>query len=157
MPVSKGTILVVDDEKAILDLAGVILKGAGYEVLVSDSGYAAFTLLEKRVQTLGAGAQGDPGWRVTDAPAGFRLRSARRLGDSVQLLYSDGLASVSVYVEPIAGAEQGESAMRRGAINVHSVWGSGRRVVAIGKVPAATVDLFARSARAVAAGSPVSR
>ena len=111
----------------------------------------------QRVQTLGAGAQGDPGWRVADPPAGFRLRSARRLGDSVQLLYSDGLASVSVYVEPIAGTDQGESAMRRGAINVHSTWGNGRRVVAIGKVPTATVDLFARSARAVTAGTTVSR
>jgi sigma-E factor negative regulatory protein RseB len=111
----------------------------------------------QRVQTLGAGAQGDPGWRVAEPPDGFRLRSARRLGDSVQLLYSDGLASVSVYVEPITGSEQGESAMRRGAVNVHSVWANGRRVVAIGKVPAATVDHFARNARAIVAGSTVSR
>jgi sigma-E factor negative regulatory protein RseB len=111
----------------------------------------------QRVQTLGAGVQGDPGWRVADPPDGFRLRSTRRLGDSVQLLYSDGLAAVSVYVEPIAGSEQGESAMRRGAINVHSSWGNGRRVVAIGKVPAATVDRFASNARAVVAGATVAR
>jgi sigma-E factor negative regulatory protein RseB len=111
----------------------------------------------KRVQTLSAGPQADPGWRVATPPDGFRLRSTRRLGEAVQLLYSDGLASVSVYVEPIAGRQQGESAMRRGAVNVHSVWGGGRRVVAIGKVPAATVHHFARNARATAAGTAAAR
>ena len=111
----------------------------------------------RRVQTLNPGKQADPGWRVRSPPPGFTLRSGRRLGDSVQLLYSDGLASVSVYVEPVAQGERGESAMRRGAVNVHSVWQDGRRVVAIGKVPAATVDYFARNAQLIAAGTTVSR
>ena len=111
----------------------------------------------RRVQTLNPGKQADPGWRVHAPPPGFSLRSGRRLGDSVQLLYSDGLASVSVYVEPMAPGERGESAMRRGAVNVHSIWQDGRRVVAIGKVPAATVDYFARNAQAVGAGTAVSR
>lgn len=111
----------------------------------------------QRVQTLGAGPQADPGWRVADPPAGFRLRSARRLGESVQLLYSDGLASVSVYVEPIAANQQGESAMSRGAVNVHARWGGGRRITAIGKVPATTVERFARQARAVPTGAQAVR
>jgi sigma-E factor negative regulatory protein RseB len=105
----------------------------------------------QRVQTLGAGKQADPGWRVTEPPPGFTLRGGRQLGDSVQLLYSDGLASVSVYIEPVAGGQHGASAMRRGAVNVHSIWQGGRRVVAIGKVPAATVDYFARNVHPVAA------
>ena len=103
----------------------------------------------QRVQTLSAGPQADPGWRVNAPPSGFTLRSGRQLGDSVQLLYSDGLASVSVYIEPVAATQHGESAMRRGAVNVHSLWQGGRRVVAIGKVPAATVDYFARNAQPV--------
>jgi sigma-E factor negative regulatory protein RseB len=111
----------------------------------------------QRVQTLGAGKQADPGWRVQSPPPGFSLRSGRKLGDSVQLLYSDGLASVSVYIEPMAAGQRGESAMRRGAVNVHSLWQDGRRVVAIGKVPAATVDYFARNAQAVGAKTSVSR
>jgi sigma-E factor negative regulatory protein RseB len=111
----------------------------------------------QRVQTLGAGKQVDPGWRVADPPPGFRLRSARRLGDSVQLLYGDGLASVSVYVEPVAASQQGESAMSRGAVNVHSRWANGRRITAIGKVPAATVERFAQSARAVPGGAQAAR
>ncbi|MEO6102045.1 MAG: MucB/RseB C-terminal domain-containing protein [Pseudoxanthomonas sp.] len=111
----------------------------------------------QRVQTLDASPQGDPGWRVSDPPRGFSLRSARRLGDSVQMLYSDGLAAVSVYVEPIASGQQGESAMRRGAVNVHSTWANGKRIVAIGKVPAATVDLFAHNTRAVPSAAAASR
>ena len=111
----------------------------------------------QRVQTLSAGKQSDPGWRVHSPPPGFSLRSGRKLGDAVQLLYSDGLASVSVYIEPFAAGQRGESAMRRGAVNVHSLWQDGRRVVAIGKVPAATVDYFARNAQSSGAKLPVSR
>lgn len=108
----------------------------------------------RRVQTLDAGKQADPGWRVVSPPPGFTLRSGRRLGESVQLLYSDGLASVSVYVEPVSGTQRGESGMRRGAVNMRSFREGGRRVVAIGKVPAATVDYFARNVRPVAGKAP---
>jgi sigma-E factor negative regulatory protein RseB len=111
----------------------------------------------QRVQTLGRGEQADPGWRVRSPPPGFELRSTRRLGESVQLLYSDGLASVSVYIEPVGASHQGESAMRRGAVNVHSRWRDGRRVVAIGKVPAATVEYFTRQAQAVAGKTAAAR
>jgi sigma-E factor negative regulatory protein RseB len=86
----------------------------------------------------------DPNWRVSPPPPGYVLRGGRRLGESVQLLYSDGLASVSVYIEPVARSAQGERALRRGAVNVHTLVGNGRRVVVIGKVPAATVAYFAR-------------
>ncbi len=103
----------------------------------------------RRVQTLSPGNQADPGWRVVSPPAGFTLRAARRLGDSVQLLYSDGLANVSIYIEPMPANLSGESAMRRGAVNAHSTWHAGRRVVAIGKVPAQTVDYFVRNTQPV--------
>ncbi len=111
----------------------------------------------RRVQTLGLGKQADPGWRVRSPPPGFSLRGGRRLGESVQLLYSDGLASVSVYIEPVPASRRGESSMRRGAVNVHSVSRNGRRVVAIGKVPAATVDYFSRNAVPVNANLATSR
>lgn len=100
----------------------------------------------RRVQNLKVNRAADPGWRVVPPPAGFSLRSGRRLGESVQLLYSDGLASVSVYIEPLSGSRRGETSVRRGAVNVHTRFDDGRRVVAIGKVPAATVRYFARRA-----------
>jgi len=112
----------------------------------------------RRVQSLKVNrVAADPGWRVAPPPPGFVLRSGRRLGDSVQLLYSDGLANVSVYIEPVAGTEQGEKRTRRGAVNVHTRLGNGRRIVAIGKVPAATVTYFARHvvpAEGTFAGAP---
>jgi sigma-E factor negative regulatory protein RseB len=99
----------------------------------------------RRVQSLKVNrVAADPRWRVAPPPPGFTLRGGRRLGDSVQLLYGDGLASVSVYIEPVAGARSGETRTRRGAVNVHTRIGNGRRIVAIGKVPAATVTYFAR-------------
>ena len=101
----------------------------------------------QRIQTLSPGREVDPGWRVLDPPSGYSLRSTRQLGQAVQLLYSDGLANVSVYIEPVAPGQRGESALRRGAVNVHSITQDGRRIVTIGKVPAATVAYFARNAQ----------
>jgi sigma-E factor negative regulatory protein RseB len=97
-----------------------------------------------RVQALAPGVVSDPGWRVGNPPPGYSLRSARRLGKAVQLLYGDGLASVSVYIEPAPAGAAGQSASRSGAVNAQAVWKGGRRVLAIGKVPAATVEHFAR-------------
>ncbi len=90
-----------------------------------------------------------PRWHVPAPPPGFELRAARAAGDGVQLLYGDGLASVSVYVERAAGGVRGASTARRGAVNARSYWVDGWRVLAIGKVPLATVDRFARTVRAV--------
>ncbi len=99
----------------------------------------------RRVQTLSPGQESDPGWRVASPPAGFSLRAARRLGPAVQLLYSDGLANISVYVEPVAPNASGATAAHLGAVTARSYWRGGRRVVAIGKVPELTIDYFARN------------
>lgn len=48
-----GIILLVDDDKNILQFVSGILTKEGYEVLVCESGYAAYTLLENRFQGLG--------------------------------------------------------------------------------------------------------
>jgi sigma-E factor negative regulatory protein RseB len=103
----------------------------------------------RRVQTLSPGQESDPGWRVSSPPVGFNLRAARRLGPAVQLLYSDGLASISVYVEPISPNLSGATAAHLGAVTARSYWQGGRRVVAIGKVPELTVDYFARNVQPV--------
>lgn len=104
----------------------------------------------RRVQSLSPGQESDPGWRVSAPPAGFDLRAARRLGPAVQLLYSDGLASISVYVEPVPPGVSGATAAHMGAVTARSYWRGGRRVVAIGKVPELTVDYFARNVQPVA-------
>ncbi|HEX5693726.1 MAG TPA: MucB/RseB C-terminal domain-containing protein [Arenimonas sp.] len=92
------------------------------------------------------------GWHVPAPPSGFRLRATRPLpDDGVHLLYSDGLASVSVYVERVGTGLRGDARRQRGAVHARSFWLDGWQVLAIGKVPAATVDRFARTVRAVPA------
>lgn len=95
-----------------------------------------------RIQSMATQSQVDPGWRVKSPPAGFELRAARSSGNGVHLLYSDGLAFVSVYIERAPQPQKGQSAMQRGAVNVFAQWNSGRRVTVIGKVPAMTVAQF---------------
>ena len=102
-----------------------------------------------------------PAW-IVEAPTGFRLvRTERPIGDAAQtqqLIYSDGIASVSVYVEPHAGATPGdaataaaESTIVRGVLSIHSRDTGALKVTALGDVPPATVQAMARSVRAVAA------
>ncbi len=96
----------------------------------------------------------DPGWRAANPPPGYVLRSARRRGEVVQLLYSDGLANVSVYIEPVRANQSGESTTMRGALNAHARWKDGWRVLAIGKVPAETVAQFAQADAIAAKAKP---
>lgn len=95
-----------------------------------------------------AEATGQTGWQVTNLPPGFSLRRARRSDAGLQMLYSDGLASFSIYIEAIAPGASGESATRHGAVNARGFWRDGWRVVAVGKVPAATLERAARSIKA---------
>lgn len=103
----------------------------------------------KRMEALAPLGHEPPRWTVPTPPAGYELRAARYGAEGVQLLYSDGLASVSVYVERAGGGLRGASTRQRGAVHARSFWFDGWHVLAIGKVPAATVDRFARTVRAV--------
>jgi CheY-like chemotaxis protein len=47
----KETILVIDDEKAVLQAVQLILSRAGYKVLTAESGSTGFQILERRAQT----------------------------------------------------------------------------------------------------------
>ncbi|HEV7490629.1 MAG TPA: MucB/RseB C-terminal domain-containing protein [Rhodanobacteraceae bacterium] len=94
-----------------------------------------------------------PFWNVADAPAGFRLvRTQRPLGGTTRaehLVYTDGIASVSVYVEPDPqpASAVSESTIVHGAVSVHSLDAGGMHVTALGDVPPATVEAMARSVR----------
>lgn len=91
-------------------------------------------------------------WVRGDLPAGFRLMSTHEEelpGNAetiTHMLFSDGLASVSVFVEPHNGNEA-EERSSTGASNSFSVAIGGFRVTAVGEVPAATAEQIARSMR----------
>jgi sigma-E factor negative regulatory protein RseB len=95
-----------------------------------------------------------PLWRVVQAPAGFRLVRTQKPVDgpprAEHLVYTDGVASVSVYVEPHSDSEHApsESTIVRGVLSVHSRDASGVLVTALGDVPPATVQAMARGVRA---------
>ncbi len=94
-------------------------------------------------------------WRAAAVPAGFRLTAASvsMMADSAypvqHLVYSDGLASVSVFIEdPQAEGDWTLGLARVGGANAYSLRHAGRVVTAIGEVPARTVEAIARSLEA---------
>jgi sigma-E factor negative regulatory protein RseB len=83
-------------------------------------------------------------WAASGLPQGFRLvaRPPAPQG-SEHLLYSDGLASVSIYIEPPGGGLVGPS--RRGAVNAYGRALADAHVVVVGDLPARTVAAIAAS------------
>jgi sigma-E factor negative regulatory protein RseB len=98
-----------------------------------------------------AGSQDPPpvapdGWTIGALPAGFALVALSPLDARARhLVYSDGLASVSVYIEPGEPLLLGPA--RRGSINAYGAAVDGHRVVTVGELPAATVQRIAVSVR----------
>ena len=95
---------------------------------------------------------GSPDWVVRRLPAGFELtdfqrKRMRKDGASVEhMVFSDGLATMSVYVEKLGPDEtafQGLSNM--GAMNAFAAVVGDHQITVIGEVPAATVQMVAVS------------
>lgn len=93
-----------------------------------------------------------PAWRAASLPPGFRLHTARSRpvdgGDEPmeQLVYTDGIGSVSVFIESGASATgQGEGVSRIGAANAYTAMAGAWLVTAVGEVPVRTVEMIARS------------
>ncbi|HWQ39425.1 MAG TPA: MucB/RseB C-terminal domain-containing protein [Burkholderiales bacterium] len=94
----------------------------------------------------------ESGWTVKQYPAGFRkimeLRRSKQ-GSTVpitHLVYSDGLAAVSVFIEPLATRSKvHEGLSRQGAINIYTRTIDDQVVTVLGEAPASTVMLIANS------------
>lgn len=71
---------------------------------------------------------------------GFELIAKEAKGNSQHFLYSDGLSSVSLYVEPTSLKQKAQ--MKRGAVNGLVLSNGTTRYVALGKVPALTLEKF---------------
>jgi sigma-E factor negative regulatory protein RseB len=88
------------------------------------------------------------GWTFRDMLPGFRRVTAlkrwssadtRKAPDSLHLVFSDGLAAVSVFIEPEAKADEPEGLSSMGAINVYRRQLAGHRLLVMGEVPASAV------------------
>ncbi len=95
-------------------------------------------------------SESDSGWIVLNRPAGFRkvleLRRTIHGKSAAQLVFSDGLAAVSVFVEPaVAGTRASQELSHQGAINVFTRPQAGFVVTSLGEAPATTVMQFGNS------------
>lgn len=105
----------------------------------------------KHSETLKWSVQSLPkGFMLTQSTMRFSLPSKHLAGekpDLLHLVYSDGLASVSVFIEKNEGAEkhlQGASTM--GAVNAYGNRVDNYSVTVVGEVPVTTVQAMAQSA-----------
>jgi sigma-E factor negative regulatory protein RseB len=99
---------------------------------------------------LKASIESDLAWTVLNRPAGFRkvLEVTRNIQGkaAAQLVFSDGLAAVSVFIEPaVAGTRATQEFSHQGAINIFSRPHAGYVVTALGEAPASTVMQFANT------------
>ena len=89
----------------------------------------------------------EPAWRVADLPPGFQLNAFRKRaaadGDAEHLIFSDGLATLSVYIQRTDGhGLSGES--RFGAAKAVGRIIGEHEVIVMGEVPLATLHWVAQ-------------
>jgi len=92
-------------------------------------------------------------WRVDRAPMGFSVvgrvvhtGSPTHPHGNEQLVLSDGLASVSVFIESVANTRRSfVGKTHRGAVNAFGTTVDGRQVTVVGEVPIATVEMIGQS------------
>lgn len=91
-------------------------------------------------------------WQAQSLPSGFMLskvqiKAANQGKDQVlHLIYSDGMSSVSVFVEKHMQEEKAfDGASNMGAINAYGLHLNNYHITAIGEVPPATVHMIAGS------------
>ncbi|HEY7743468.1 MAG TPA: MucB/RseB C-terminal domain-containing protein [Burkholderiales bacterium] len=93
----------------------------------------------------------DTGWTLTRQPAGFKKltelkRSIAGRGTMVShIVYSDGLAAISVFIEPLPKNRPARSLSHQGAVNIYVRPMADHMVTVLGETPAATVMQVANS------------
>jgi sigma-E factor negative regulatory protein RseB len=110
-----------------------------------------FRTVESRLPSGRGLVSSQPRWRPSSLPPGFELTDHRYFGQQENaefehLVYSDGLAAVSVYIESegdSAGQHSGLS--RLGTTHAFSRIGDGLAITVVGDVPAITVKLIAET------------
>ena len=93
----------------------------------------------------------ETGWVVTRVPPGFAkimegFRKLRGRRERVaHLVFSDGLVSVSVFVEPLVAASAPAGLLQKGGLNVYSIKQNDHLITVMGEAPGATVRQIAHS------------
>lgn len=88
----------------------------------------------------------ESGWVLNTPLNGFALMSVMRRplgrdrGEALHMVYSDGLASISVFIEPNDGSRADLGPFASGAINIYKRVVGGHLVTALGEVPLRAVQ-----------------
>lgn len=91
-------------------------------------------------------------WAVQQIPNGFALANYQRRNDARQtpfehIVFSDGLASISVFIEKQASSDLFSGVSQRGAMNAYLATVDDYQVVVVGEVPLVTLELIGESVR----------
>ena len=160
------------DEKTAMPLRSVVGDGAGRQVeqilftrleipdripsrdiepTVDATGFQ-WIRTGRRLAAMPALPATNNGWRPLRVPPGFRLVASRLQGmpgspmPAQHLIFSDGIAAISVFIEPAAaGGPRPPEASRMGSANAYSTSIQGHVVTAVGEVPPDTVREIAVS------------
>jgi len=115
--------------------------------LRSASNLKDYRKLESKLPSRGSLSHSKPNWQAGNLPSGFRLTAHRNLGKNEQqiyehLVYSDGLAAVSVYVESSDEEPPNQEATisKMGTTHAYARVTDGVLITVIGDVPAITVQ-----------------
>jgi sigma-E factor negative regulatory protein RseB len=98
-----------------------------------------------------AGKRPGDEWRITQLPEGFRLAERNKYVMPANrmpvehLVLTDGLASVSVFIEKFDPKDKFEGTSHRGAVNAYGTVSHGHQITLVGEVPVATVQLIGQS------------
>jgi sigma-E factor negative regulatory protein RseB len=100
-------------------------------------------------------------WEAMKLPRGFRMatRNVQTLPGSSEpvehMVFTDGVASVSVFVEPRrANSRPAAGPARVGSSSTFSTVVDGHQVTAVGEVPPGTVEFIANQVKATSKAAP---
>jgi sigma-E factor negative regulatory protein RseB len=122
-------------------------------LLLPDLGGTGYTWNREPEQRAESG-QEESHWAVFQVPDGFMLtdHSWHQLTadepDVEHWVYSDGLASVSVYIEKALSRDEYSGMSHRGALNAYGTMTDGYYVTVVGEVPRETVEMIGKSVHA---------
>lgn len=128
--------------------------GGGFKRDLVQSKYAATSIKQNwRIDrsAMTASDSGDSGWVVNTPPAGFtKLMELRRSmpgksGTMSHLVYSDGLAAISVFIEPGGKPDKKPVLRHQGAVHIYTRPVGSYTVTVLGETPAETVLQLARA------------
>lgn len=147
-------VLLDDDHKPLAKLMFTDLKlgsAVDRKELKPGKGMAAMEPVNSGLPAGGQAQKAQPRWKPNRLPPGFSLTTHRYIeGEAYEhLVYSDGLAAVSVYVENDGSApDHPEITQQHGTTHVFTRAAEGMLVTVVGNVPAGTVQMIGKSVTA---------